>query len=316
MSEITKYKKKEKDNSFKELLESNNSKNTQILKHNPISNLKLFNSRFEIASKVGRTNEQVIRRFKDTFENPDIVNNYIESLKSIYRLERKNWATGEIKVIKGLSIAVIKDIANIYSHLSYGVDYDLIGGNKVKAKAYCLDFYTNSSEERYFDTYLPKRICTLIFDGKQNAPDEVYKYVYQDGIRRMRVCIEHIVPFWLCDKAYKAISKSKSEFYALDKNTQAQFKKIFQEFQVINPKIKTLDDLSKFLGIQITFEKLKNPEFFQRIEELYIGYRDERGYNSVDDTEEKSQSRFRNTTPDSSQSDKITEQLRSHNDSK
>ena len=188
---------------------------------------------------------------------------------------------------------MIKDLANLYGHLCYGVDYILLEDRRVKVKAYCIDLANNVSEERLFTTYLTERIYTLLQQKKSNAYDEVYKFVYQEAIKRMRVCIEHILPLWVKEKALKLILNKKHNFYDVKQNREKSFSSIFEGFKKINPEIKTLKDLSKFIDLEVTEEKLKNPKFFTQVEELYIGYRDEKSKENGKNEEAKKEPSIR-----------------------
>ena len=232
--------------------------------------------RYEHALKKGRTQKEILKKVNELFSDEEILNCYITSFSSTYSVPRKNWQTGETTYIRGLSIGLIKDLANLYEHLAYGVDYDFVGGSKVKVVTGCVDIYNNTSEARYFQTFLNERLHNLVMKKKSNASDEIYKFVYQEGVRRMRVCIEHILPLWMKEKALKYVLNKKLQYYKQEENRKKAFEEIFSGFQKINPSIKNLGDLSKFLKIEVTTEKLKEPDFFAKIEELYVGYRDEK----------------------------------------
>ena len=252
--------------------------NSNICKAN-INKVSLNNNileyRLRLAEKLGRDQQKFLKNYNEIFNNEEIVQFYIKSMKSTYKLPRTNWGTNKKMFIRGLTIQVIKDVANIYCHLNYGIDYEVSHYKKIKAKAYCFDLLNNVLQERFFEVYLPDYVLRFIKEKKQNAADEIYKCIYKDGIRRVRVCIEHVLPFWVTEKTYKIITEGKLKYYSNKENRVDQWNLIFEGFQKIDKTIKNLEDLSTFLGFEVNTDKLSDPNFFSKIEELYIGYRDE-----------------------------------------
>ena len=160
----------------------------------------IIQARILVAQKLKRNQSEMLEDLKTFFESEKIQNFYGSNQDIIYSIPRKGKG-GKVTYIEGLSINAIKDLASIYKHMDYGVKilhYD--GRDNATAIAWCYDLQTNISESREFKVVFPQRIKDL-----PNFSDESYKIVYMEGIKRMRSCIEHILPFWLKESFYEKI---------------------------------------------------------------------------------------------------------------
>ena len=157
-------------------------------------------SRILVAQNIKRDTNQILHKLSDFFENASIKDFYAKNDGIIFLLPRKGM------VIEGLSIKAITDLASIYGHLDYGIKIikynERIGAH---AQAWCYDLQNNTSETRGF--YV--EFTTKIRESK-NFHEESYKFIYANGMRRMRSCIENILPFWLTESFFKKIKKMQA----------------------------------------------------------------------------------------------------------
>ena len=160
-------------------------------------------SRIIVANKLGRNLKALENNVYEVFgkksEITDFAKFYAQSEGSIYKIPRKN--KGVTTYITGLSINVVKDLAQIYSHLIYGIkNVKYKGIASASGEAYCLDLVNNTSHSREFFVSFPEKVRTA-----KNFNEESYKYLYQIGMKRVRTCIEKIIPYWMTEGVYKKI---------------------------------------------------------------------------------------------------------------
>ena len=167
----------------------------------------IIQSRILVAQKLKRDNDTIIRAVKEFFSSPEIIQFYGSNQATVFSIPRKNNKTDKTVYITGLSINAVKDLATIYKHLDYGIkvlDYE--GRHSAKALAYCYDLQNNISETREFTVIFPEYIKRL-----KSFSDESYKILYAEGSRRMRSCIERILPFWLKESFFAKIKQIQSQ---------------------------------------------------------------------------------------------------------
>ena len=182
--------------------------NTQVKE---ARNDDLMKMRIVVAQRLGRDQDEILHNFNRTFSG-EILNEYVDS-ESLYKLERYDKRTKTKKAIRGLSLSVVKDLATLYKHIYFGIDVlEYRAKASAKVRVYCLDLFNNSSEERIFQIYFPDWVS-----NSRNWSDDSYKFLYAEASRRMRSCIERILPSWIMTKAYKIIFEAKKEAYTLSK---------------------------------------------------------------------------------------------------
>ena len=123
-----------------------------------------------------------------------------------------------------------------------------ITDNRVEMKAFCLDMKTNSKEERTWITILPKRV--MKFRGEESFSEEVYKYVYSEGTKRMRACIERIIPQHIQNWLKKEIGEASNKAVAMNEFDPIKaLNKSVEAFQGIDPRLDAIN-IQRFLKKQ------------------------------------------------------------------
>lgn len=120
---------------------------------------------------------------------------------AIYKLPRRS--KGKTFFITGLSISIVKEIAREYGHLHYGWKEIERGATYSKCIAYCYDLKTNTSNVKEWYLKIPEYILS-----KANASEEVYKFLYCEGAKRERSCIEKILPTSLINFVYSEVEET------------------------------------------------------------------------------------------------------------
>ena len=157
----------------------------------------MVQARILVAQKIRREQSKILESLKSMFQSPLTRQFYATSDKIFYVLPRK--MGGVSSTIEGLTVHAVKDLANLFGHLDYGVDVlKIYGKESADCVAWCLDLQQNICEKRQFKVYFPDRIKSV-----KSFSDESYKLIYAEGSRRMRSCIERILPLWLTE-AFKA----------------------------------------------------------------------------------------------------------------
>ena len=155
----------------------------------------IVRARIMVAQGIKRNKQELIEELKGLFENKETKHYYSTYTGLIYCIEKKNKRLGTTKKITGLTIEAVKDLANMYKHLDYGLKVINSPDKKTAiGLAWCYDLQNNVSENREFPITYPHWI-----KSSNNFSDDSYKFAYSEGIRRMRRCIEHILPKWLTD---------------------------------------------------------------------------------------------------------------------
>ena len=158
------------------------------------ADINMVQSRIMVAQKIDRDQDKLIESLKKMFQNKVIADFYSHSDKVLYAVPRKG-KDGKITYIQGLGIHAIKDIASLYRHLDFGVEITKFNGKQsATGVAWCLDLKQNTCEKRQFMVYFPDRLKQV-----KSFSDEAYKIIYSEGVRRMRSCIERILPLWLTE---------------------------------------------------------------------------------------------------------------------
>ena len=170
--------------------------------------MNIVQSRILVAQKLLRSQDKIIKQLREMFDNDLIRKFYSSSDKVIYSVPRKSG--NQTHYITGLTINAIKDLANIYSHLDYGVEVNrIVGRDYALCTAFCLDLQNNTCEKREFKVIFPDKI-----KGLKNFSDESYKIIYSEGTRRMRACIERILPVWLRETFMEKVVNLQNETFA------------------------------------------------------------------------------------------------------
>ena len=207
----------------------------------------IVRARILVAQSLKRNKKEILEELQFLFSEKETKFFYERKNNFIYCIERENRRTGRKTKIEGLSINGIKDLANIFKHLDYGIKVLNNPGNKTAiGLAWCYDLQNNVSENREFPIVYPTWL------SQKNFSDDSYKFAYSEGIRRMRMCIEHILPSWITQWYMVKIKQvqidyKKSLLDIKDSKTNL-FKEILERAKMLNKEI-TSDDLVYSIGL-------------------------------------------------------------------
>ena len=256
---------------------------------------ELIRTRIMVANSLGRGLPELRNRYNEVFgdkpENSGLIKFYALHPGSVYKIERRN--KGEINYITGLSIQIVKDLAQIYGHLIYGIQSVSYKGNmSASAEAYCIDLVSNTSQSREFEVFFPK----YVRDSK-NYTEESYKYIYMVGMKRVRSCLEKIMPLWMTETAYNKIIQYKQNYFKSVGQKDELIKNIFKMAKSINSKVKKEDDIYPMIDYAMqpdkTLKDLSVKDLIH-IEEILSGIK-EQGTNDENNVpEEKEKSKIQN----------------------
>ena len=225
----------------------------------------LIQSRILVAQKIQRNQDDLLQRLKEFFKNDLIRAFYESSDKVIYAVPRKG--KKGIEYISGLGVQAIKDIASMYKHMDFGVDVLSFNGKQsADCVAWALDLQQNICEKRQFRVFFPSRLRDV-----KNFSDEAYKIIYSEGARRMRSCIERLLPLWLTEAFKTKIDDLKRQAFAPPQAKQHNKPKNrpkpwIEKFKEMNDKI-TQEDLD--LVCKSGDTQPNTPEAFVHLSKVY-----------------------------------------------
>ena len=212
-----------------EIIKKNEGHNMLATKSHSPSEINMVQARILVAQKLTRDKDKIIQSLKELFKDDLIRSFYESSDKVLFDLPRKH--KGGVTYITGITIHAVKDLAGIYGHLDYGVEIlKFYGKDKADCLAWCLDLQKNNCEKRQFTVHFPDRLKTV-----KSFSDESYKIIYSEGVRRMRSCIERILPTWLTETFKLKVQDLQNAYFKGKPEEQVKtagkdWLKYFQEF--------------------------------------------------------------------------------------
>ena len=228
-------------------------KNKKVITTGGLEFSETMKVRIMAAQGIGRNAAEIKKNLKEIISDRDVAES------AIYSLPRYDKRAGKTSYIRGLSISFVKELAREYGHLDYGISVIEQGQTYAKVIAYCYDLKANISEKREWKVILPKRVA----DSK-NLSEEAYKFIYSEGAKRMRSCLERILPQNLQNFSTREIEKSlmnKPEKTLPNGAEQNRFEKALEKFKELDPRI-TEDSLLESVN-KLGPEELKEKDYIE-----------------------------------------------------
>lgn len=222
---------------------------------------EIIKARIIVAQSIDRDIKKMKENILEMLEDEDVCK------AALYSLPRKN--KGKVFYIEGLSMKFIKELAREYKHLDFGFRVIEQGATYSKVMAYCYDLRNNTSHTKEWKIQIPKYVTE-----KKNASEEIYKYIYSEGAKRERSCIERIIPEFLQNFAKKAI---KDEMNLIVKD-QVKSRPIEDRFQDALFTFKELDDRITQVSLLDAIKKARiedvNADDITTLQSIYTSIKD------------------------------------------
>lgn len=191
---------------------------------------EFIKARIVVAQNIPRDLKQIKENLCEILEDKEVAKN------SFYVLPRRGVH------IEGLSISFIKELAREYGHLTFGVRVLEQGATYAKVYAYAIDLKTNTDESREWKVLLPKRVVNA-----KNSSEEIYKFIFAEGAKRMRSCIERVLPEHLKNfaknKVKQALLSKEKNKTVMNKPLEDRFVDCVKAFQSLDSRITDPDVL-------------------------------------------------------------------------
>ena len=194
-------------------------KNTALTEAASMKSVAEILGQMSLAKKFPRKLDQVLKNSLVLCSNKKLAE------ISGYSIPRKN-----AKNVEGPSIRLMEAIASEYGNLNYGIktETDDFDEGLTRYTVFVLDLEKNIRVQRTFSTrhirYTKKGIIKLTKD------QEIYEATANNATRRLRVCLEQIIPKWIVDECFEKCQ----QLNASTKLPPTQKEKIIDTFSKFN----------------------------------------------------------------------------------
>lgn len=207
-----------------------------------------------MAKRFPRDELAAIQRIKKACQRPGLAE------EAIYSYRRGT------KPVTGPSIHLITTIAGMWGNIQYGTREIERRAGESTMEAYAWDVETNTLVTRQFQT---RHIRDKSEGGKElESERDIYELTANWGSRRVRACLEQVLPKDVVDIAFNECKKTKASNAAKNPVKQEEITKMlgtFKEFGVSKAMFE------KWLGRKL--ESITRPQF-DELKQIYLSIRD------------------------------------------